>query len=106
MNSPRIALLVPTFQPRDAVGNDVLGMYNIFRAARYPTSIFAQHIHPEYASITNQIKGYDRHRWGDILVYHHAIHWPLGEQILSHTRNRTVIKYHNVTPPQFYVNYA
>lgn len=105
MKRPRITLLVPTFQPRDAVGNDVLGMYECFRSGGYSTSIHAEHIHPDYEPIAKLIRQPEDSSLGDILIYHHAIHWPLGEKILENTRKKVVIKYHNVTPPQFYANY-
>lgn len=106
---PRIFLLVPTFQPRDAVGNDILGMYRILRDAGYPTTIFAEHIHFEFASITSKPHLAADEFWHDpnaILIYHHAIEWNLGEEILRRSKNKIVIKYHNVTPPDFYKNYV
>ena len=50
----RIFLLVPTFQPHDAVGNDVLGMYRILREAGYDTAIYAEHVHADFAGITSK----------------------------------------------------
>ncbi len=105
---PRIFLLIPTFQPHDAVGNDVLGMYHILSAHGYNARIFAEHIHPEHASITTKASPELTEFWQDpaaILIYHHAIEWTLGEEILSRSRNKVVVKYHNVTPPEFYRNY-
>lgn len=108
-SKPRIHILVPTFQPHDAVGNDVAGMYFALRSAGYDAIVFAEHIHHAFSSITRKAdKGNDDY-WRDsnaILIYHHAILWDLGEQILASTRNRIVIKYHNVTPPEFFASYA
>ena len=106
---PRVHILVPTFQPNDAVGNDVAGMYAILREAGYRVTIFAEHIHHTLASITRKADRNNEEYWRDsdaILIYHHAILWELGEQILAGTRNKIVIKYHNVTPPEFFANYA
>jgi len=105
---PRIFLLVPTLQRNDAVGNDVLGMYHLLRQAGYPTTVFAEHIYADVASIGVNVRLDADQFWLDpqaILIYHHAIHWPLGEEILRRSRNKVVIKYHNVTPPEFYRNY-
>ncbi|HKR61645.1 MAG TPA: glycosyltransferase family 4 protein [Pyrinomonadaceae bacterium] len=38
----------------------------------------------------------------DILIYHHSIGWDLGMALLSEMHCRTIIKYHNVTPSQFF----
>ncbi len=108
MAKPRVFLLVPNFHPHDAVGNDVLGMYETFRGAGYETRIFAPDIHPTYQSIASVID-LTADEWSDpsaVLIYHHSIHWDLGERILQRSRNRIVIKYHNVTPPEFFAPYA
>ncbi|MDZ4801385.1 MAG: glycosyltransferase [Bryobacteraceae bacterium] len=104
----RIHILVPTFQPHDAVGNDAAGMYHVLRAAGYDARLFAQHIHAAYASITTIANASDS-SWDDpkaLLIYHHAIDWELGEEILRKTKNTVAIKYHNVTPPNFFANYS
>lgn len=109
-SSPRrIHLLLPTFQPNDAVGNDVLGMYHVLRAAGYDANVFAQYIHPQLQRLTRTVTNENGPEWTDpdaILIYHHAIDWEVGERILERARCKLVIKYHNVTPPHFYSNYA
>jgi glycosyltransferase involved in cell wall biosynthesis len=105
---PRIFLLIPTFLPNDAVGNDVLGMYHILRGAGYDARVLAENIHADHSSITTKARLDLDELWGDpdaILIYHHALDWQLGEQILDRSRNKIVIKYHNITPPEFYANY-
>ncbi len=107
--TPRIFLLVPTFQPHDAVGNDVLGIYRILRGAGYDTAIYAEHVHADFAGITSKSHLNADDLWRDpqaILIYHHAIAWDLGEQILRRSKNKIVIKYHNITPPEFFEPYV
>src|SRR4051794_27086864 len=94
----RIHILVPTLMPNDAVGNDVLGMYHVLVSAGYDASIFAEHIHHTCSSIARQAEQANDKYWRDpeaLMIYHHAILWELGEEILDRTRNRIVIKYHN-----------
>lgn len=105
----RILILIPTFQPNDAVGNDVLGMYHTLRDAGYDTTVMAQFVHPAHEKITKILGSDANGPWDDrdaILIYHHAIDWDLGERVLARTKNKIAIKYHNVTPPHFYSNYA
>lgn len=108
-SKPRILILIPTFQPNDAVGNDVLGMYHMLTGAGFETKVLAQYVHPAFESITT-ILGPDSDPLfrdpGTILIYHHAILWELGEEILARAKNKVVIKYHNVTPPEFFSGYA
>jgi glycosyltransferase involved in cell wall biosynthesis len=105
----RVHILVPTFQPNDAVGNDAAGMYYFLKSAGYDARLYAQHIHAAYSSITTQAGGANDDAWDDpnaLLIYHHAIDWEMGEKILARTKNKIVIKYHNVTPPEFFSNYS
>lgn len=107
--SRRVNILIPTFQPHDAVGNDVAGMYEILRAAGYDVHIYAEHIHHAVAPITEKAKLSNDAVWSDpnaLTIYHHAILWELGEEVLAKIRHRIVIKYHNITPPEFFQNYG
>jgi glycosyltransferase involved in cell wall biosynthesis len=95
--------------PHDAVGNDVLGMYESFRKAGYDTSIYAQHIDPAHQSYAKRADRAARSVWRnpeDVLIYHHAIDWELGEEILAGAKCKVVIKHHNVTPARFFAGYA
>jgi glycosyltransferase involved in cell wall biosynthesis len=38
----------------------------------------------------------------DVLIYHHSIGWDRGIEIMKTTSCRKVVKYHNVTPPEFF----
>jgi glycosyltransferase involved in cell wall biosynthesis len=91
------------------VGNDALGMYHTFRNAGYDTTVMAQFVHPAHEKITKVLGTDPDGPWEDrdaVLIYHHAIDWDLGERVLAKSKNKIVIKYHNVTPAQFYSNYA
>jgi glycosyltransferase involved in cell wall biosynthesis len=106
---PRVFIVLPTFLPHDAVGNDAHGMYECLRAAGYDATILAQSIHPLREPYTLRVDLESDATWSsprNILIYHHALHWPLGEELLARTKTKVVFKYHNVTPPHFYENYS
>src|SRR5262249_13679426 len=42
----------------------------------------------------------------NILIYHHSTGWPRGEEILFNTRNRIILRYHNITPAHFFAPYS
>lgn len=44
-------------------------------------------------------------RPGAVLVYHHAFHWQGMERLLRRIRCPLIVKYHNITPPQFFAPY-
>jgi glycosyltransferase involved in cell wall biosynthesis len=105
---PRVFILIPSFQPHDAVGNDALGMYEFLKEAGYDVRLMAEHIHPAYKLVAATLTPEMDDCWQDpkaITIYHHSIQWDLGETILRRSKNRIVIKYHNVTPPEFFAPY-
>jgi glycosyltransferase involved in cell wall biosynthesis len=98
----RIALLAPNLAPADAVTNDVLGMSQLLTGRGHEVQLFANdwnfpaHQVRHASAITSFLKGPD-----DVLIYHHSIGWD-GFEILNEIDCRTIIKYHNVTPPEFF----
>jgi glycosyltransferase involved in cell wall biosynthesis len=105
----RVLIVLPTFEPYDAIGNDALGMYQCFREAGYEASVFAQRIHEGYQSFARRVDREPESTWScpeDILIYHHGIEWQFGEFLLFRAKSKIVIKYHNVTPPHFFKPYA
>jgi glycosyltransferase involved in cell wall biosynthesis len=84
-------------------------MFRILRDAGYHATVYAEHVHADFAGITSMCRLDADELWRDpqaILIYHHAIAWDLGEQILRRSKNKIVIKYHNITPPEFFAPYV
>jgi glycosyltransferase involved in cell wall biosynthesis len=109
MGKPRVFIALPTFSPRDAVGNDALGMWHSLRAAGYDARIYATWIESPYQRHAKKLDPSDRSLWSsssDILIYHHAIYWEAGEVLLAKAKTKVAIKYHNVTPPEFFERYS
>ncbi len=102
----RIAILTPSITTGDAVSNDVVGMYHVLHRQGFETKIFAEGwtlATPEVLSaerISNFIKSPD-----DVLLYHYSRGWDPGLELLRSTNCRTIVRYHNVTPPEFFVRY-
>ena len=42
----------------------------------------------------------------NIVIYHHSVYWENGERMLENARARVIIRYHNITPPEFFAPYA
>jgi glycosyltransferase involved in cell wall biosynthesis len=101
----RVAILTPSITSGDAVSNDVLGMYDALRQAG-KVRIFAEgwtlnqpSVFPSY-----KIKSFLKDS-NDILIYHFSRGWEPALELLSTLRCRKVIKYHNITPPEFLAKY-
>ena len=99
----RAAILTPSFVEADAVSNDVIGEYHALTGCGYDVDIFAEHwtlTHPTISNI-HQVAHFLKAR-EDLLIYHHSIGWPLGVDVVHAIHCRRVLRYHNITPPQFF----
>ena len=99
----RIAILTPSITTGDAVSNDVLGMYQTLKQLRYDTRIYAEGwtltepaVRP-VQKIRNFLKSSE-----DLLIYHYSRGWDFGLELLRTLKCRIAVKYHNVTPPEFF----
>jgi glycosyltransferase involved in cell wall biosynthesis len=98
----RVAILAPNLAPADAVTIDALGMSRVLSDRGHEVQLFAGdwnlpgHQVQRASGTKLFIQGAD-----DVLIYHHSIGWD-GLDILDSIDCRTIIKYHNVTPPEFF----
>jgi len=103
----RVAILTPSLAPADAVGNDVLQMSNVLTRKGHEVRVFC-----ESHSLTDAVV-FDIARLNkflkspnDVLIYHHSRGWDPGLELIRSLRCRRIIRYHNVTPPQFFDGYS
>ena len=85
------------------MSNDVVGMASVLNDAGYEAEIFATHNLVPNTKIcsVDALGGFLSGR-DDIFLYHFSIGWDRGLHFLRSLKCRKVIKYHNVTPPQFF----
>jgi glycosyltransferase involved in cell wall biosynthesis len=100
----RIAILTPTLTPADAVSNDVLAMRRVLSERGHEVRIFAENssLAGERIEAPAAALSYLRAK-DDVLIYHHSIGCTSGVETLQAAKCRKIIKYHNVTPPEFFV---
>jgi len=108
MSLPRIHLLTPHLLPGDAVSRDVLAMLSWFRKRGHAAEAYAEWVHPTLVHTARPIGAYESYvsSRDDIVICHHSGGWPLGLTFWRLTRNRRVLRYHNVTPPRFFQAYC
>ncbi|MDQ5844629.1 MAG: hypothetical protein M3539_04965, partial [Acidobacteriota bacterium] len=100
----RIAILAQTIASGDAVGNDVCGMSQALEARGHDVRIYAEHWNVIEQKVwpASEIADFLKAP-SDVAIYHHSIGWNQGVELLQALeKNRTVVKYHNVTPPEFF----
>ena len=103
----RVAICTPYLDHGDAVSNDVIGMYQALIENGFEAAVFAQnglipypHVHQPEA-LKDFIKSPH-----DILIYHHSVGWDSGIHLLRSLKCCKVVKYHNITPPEFFEGIA
>ena len=99
----KVGIIIPTLVDGDAVGHDAIGMARHIRSRGIDVSFFVtrsaseektQMIDELAASFTSP---------DDVLIYHHSIGFEPGVRAIERNPcRRKAVKYHNVTPPQFF----
>lgn len=99
----RIAVVTPDIVEGDAVSNDVLGMARTLKQAGFDTHLGAiratgvsEPVVP-MRDLDELLTGPD-----DVLIYHHSIGSEEMIKIIPRLRCHKILKYHNITPPEFY----
>jgi glycosyltransferase involved in cell wall biosynthesis len=99
----KIGIAIPTLVDGDAVGNDVLGMTRALRKRGHDVLLFAWS-----SKIDEPVKTPDElpqllDSPDDVLIYHHSIGCAWGVRAVERLPcRRKAVKYHNVTPPEFF----
>lgn len=100
-------MLAPGLSPHDAVSNDALGMTAALRRLGHEVGLFAPHargveqsvLAPD--SIDTWLRSPD-----DIVLYHYCVGWDFPLALLRRTRARRILRYHNITPPEFFADWS
>jgi glycosyltransferase involved in cell wall biosynthesis len=104
----RIHILTPSIEPNDAVSNDALGMRRWLRRQGYRVRLYSRSCHPTLRRQVWPVRAYEKYlpATEDLLIYHHSVGWPRGIDLFERSRNRRIVRYHNVTPARFYRSYS
>lgn len=101
----KAGILIPTLYHGDAVGNDAVGMARHLRRRGVEVTFFNNGspspepvVHVD--EVPNVLTSPD-----DLLIYHHSIGFEPGVRAVERTVcRRKAVKYHNVTPPEFFAD--
>lgn len=99
----RIALLTPLLTTADAISNDLYGMQAVLEKLGHDARLFANESTTTGVDVSpaGKIKDFLKSR-DDLLIYHYSMGWNFGLKLLQELECRTVVKYHNITPPEFF----
>ncbi len=99
----RAAILTSHVSTGSAVSSDVLGMRSALEKGGTDARVYAESsdLHEPKTWPLSEIEDFLKDR-DDILIYHHSIGWNPALGLLQGLKCKTVIKYHNITPPSFF----
>lgn len=102
---PRIIQLVSSLNFGDAVGNEVVAFKRTLQEQGYTTEIYTNHIHKKIAPGTAKLY-HDMPKLNeqDLVIYHFASECDISKD-LKKFPCKVVLRYHNVTPPEFFHGY-
>lgn len=93
----------------DAIGNDILGACNVLTKMGFDCWLSGEFIHESIKTLyqvdLNLNSNHINNKY-DLILYHHSIFWEQGGYILSDCNKPIIVKFHNITPPDFFVPYS
>ena len=103
----RIAILVAVLGERDAIGTDVREMAAALTRRGHDVRLFASAVQGA-GSAAEPLEALSAliDDPQAVLIYHFAFGWPQGVEILRRARCRRIVRYHNVTPPEFFAGWS
>ena len=88
----------------DAIGNEVLGIQRVLRAAGYESEIFCQTAEPRVEHLTRHYSELQDASHPDNILIHHFSIGSRASRLAYALPDRMVLIYHNITPPEFFVD--
>lgn len=104
----KVAIITPRLSHYDAVSNDALGQLHFLQSRDIECCIFAESF--DNITGTRHIKELGqflnkRDQSRQCIVYHYSTHWQAGDEAIKQYKAIKILKYHNITPGDFYKGY-
>ena len=87
----------------DAIGNEVLGIRRVLRAAGYRSHIYVQTSDPRLEDATRDYRELLGESAADNVLIHHFSLGSRASRLAFALPDRMLLVYHNITPPEFFV---
>lgn len=101
---PRIHQVLATLGYGDAIGHEVLGIQRVLRGAGFDSEIFVQTADPRLEDQTRDYRDLLRESHPDNILIHHFSLGSRASRITYALPDRQILVYHNITPPEFFVD--
>ncbi len=88
----------------DAIGHEVLGVQRVLRAAGYESEIFVQTADRRLEDLTQDYRDLPAASHPDNILIHHFSIGSRASRVAYALPDRMALVYHNITPPQYFVD--
>ena len=102
--TPKVHQVLATLGYGDAIGHEVLGIQRALRKAGYASDIFVETADPRLEALTRDYHDLlDASDPSNILIHHFSI-GSRASRVAYAIPDRQILVYHNITPPEFWVD--
>ena len=104
MSHPKIHQVLATLGYGDAIGHEVLGIQRALRGAGFESDVFVQTADPRLEDLTRDYRDLiEESNPSNVLIHHFSI-GSRASRITYALPDRQILVYHNITPPEFFVD--
>jgi glycosyltransferase involved in cell wall biosynthesis len=101
---PAVHQVLATLGYGDAIGHEVLGIQRVLREAGFDSQIFVETAEPRIEHLTVDYRELPAVSHPDNLLIHHFSIGSRASRIAYALPDRMVLVYHNITPPEYYLD--
>ncbi|MDP2726840.1 MAG: hypothetical protein Q8P59_04795, partial [Dehalococcoidia bacterium] len=97
----RLTLFISDLVPGDAVSGDCLEMQAILRKWGFSADLYVERVAEHLRS---RVKLFSEYRpvEQELIIFHYSGWCQMADYLRSQGQRRVVMKYHNITPPEFF----
>jgi len=101
---PAVHQVLATLGYGDAIGHEVLGIQRVLRDAGYSSDIFVETADPRLEDLTRDFRDLVEVSHRDNILIHHFSIGSKASRVAYALPDRMVLVYHNITPPEYFVD--
>lgn len=102
----KIIQLLTTVSYGDAVSNDVLAIHETLKKFGYDTGVYAENIGKRLPKgVVKHVSKMPKLKDNDVIIYHLSTGTELNYKLLEY-KGKKVLRYHNITPYDFFAGYS
>ena len=101
---PAVHQVLATLGYGDAIGHEVVGIQRVLREAGYQSEIFVETADPRLEDLTVDFRELPAASHPDNILIHHFSIGSRASRIAYALPDRMVLVYHNITPPEYFVD--